>query len=56
MENFVGTIELLLKAGMTIEDLITKSKSALNDGINVEMNTEIISYLREKKLLKIKNV
>ena len=45
-----GTIDLLLKNGMTIEYMISQAKHAIDNNINVEMNLDIISYLRGKKL------
>ena len=35
---------------MTIEYMISQAKHAIDNNINVEMNLDIISYLRGKKL------
>lgn len=47
------TVDILLENGMTIEMLISQSKHAIDNNVNVEMNLEIISYLRSKKLEKL---
>ena len=49
-KGFKGTVDLLLKNGMTIEDLINKAKEAITAGINIDTNQEILVYLRDKKL------
>lgn len=56
IDNFCsssGTIDLLLKNGMTIEYMISQAKHAIDNDINVEMNYDIISYLRDKKLKEL---
>jgi hypothetical protein len=47
------TVDILLKSGSSIEFLISQAKHAIDNDINVEMNYEIISYLRDKKLKEL---
>ena len=50
-----GTVDLLLKNGMSIEILISQAKHAIDNDVNIEMNLEIISYLRGLKLQSLLN-
>ena len=55
LKDMKGTVDLLLKNGMSIEILISQAKHAIDNNVNVEMNLEIISYLRGLKLQSLLN-
>jgi hypothetical protein len=48
-----ATVDFLLNNGQTIEFLISQANHAIDNDVNVEMNLEIISYLRSKKLKQL---